>query len=188
MCRFWNTLYSSKSAVSNLPEFIIFAKSSLFSHATSCALCAKAKAACKPFDAERVRAKAKAEMARRSKVRKAKQQTDAEWKAEVLRKLDSLGELRGLRKDVRRIAVALEKLAGIEGKDSDEELFSWPESEGEVTEVQGGQEKGKQRENRSGRGDNEEETERQEEDKMEDVEEGSSRFSPVAYSVGTGIL
>jgi len=84
---------------------------------------------------ERTRAKAKAEMARRSKARKAKQQTDAEWKAEVLRKLDGLGELRGLRKDVRRIAVALEKLAGIEGKDSDEELFSWPESEGEVTEV-----------------------------------------------------
>jgi len=88
---------------------------------------------------------------------------------------------------MRRIAVALEKLAGIEGQDSDGELISWLESEGEVTEVQGGQEKGKQREDRLGRGDNEEETERQEEDKMEGVEEGS-RFSPVAYSVGTGIL
>jgi len=137
---------------------------------------------------EKAQAKAKTETARRSKARKAKQQIDAEWKAEVLRKLDGLGELRGLRKDVWRIAVALEKLAGIKGQDSDEELFSWPESKGKVTEVQGGQEKGKQREDRSGRGDNEEETERQEEDKMEGVEEGSSRFSPVAYSVGTRIL
>ena len=113
---------------------------------------------------------------------------DAEWKAEVLRKLNGLGELWGLRKDVRRIAVALEKLASIEGQDSDKKLFSWPESEGEVTEVQGVKEKGKQREDRSGEGDNEEETERQEENKMEGVEEGSSRFSLVAYSIGTRIL
>jgi len=54
---------------------------------------------------------------------------------ELLRKLDGLGELQGLRKDVRRIAVALEKLAGIKSRDSEEELLSWPESEGEVTEV-----------------------------------------------------
>jgi len=113
---------------------------------------------------------------------------DAEWKAKVLRKLNGLGELWGLRKDVQRIAVALEKLASIDGQDSDKELISWLESEEEVTEVQGGQEKGKQREDRSGGEDNEEETERQEEDRMEGVEEGSSRFSPVAYSVGTGIL
>jgi len=62
-------------------------------------------------------------MARRSKARKAKQQTDIEWKAEVLRKLEDLGELRSLRKDVQRIAVALEKLASIEGQDSNEELL-----------------------------------------------------------------
>jgi len=42
----------------------------------------------------------------------------------VSRKLEDLGELRGLRKDVQRIAVALEKLAGIESQDSDEELLS----------------------------------------------------------------
>jgi len=97
-----------------------------------------------------------------------------------------LGELWGLRKDVRRIAVALEKLAGIEGQDSDEELLSWPESEGEVIEVQGGKEKGKQREERLDREDKEEEMERQEENnKMESVEEGSNRFSLVAYSVST---
>jgi len=45
---------------------------------------------------------------------------DTEWKAEILRKLDGLSELSGLRKDIQRIAVALEKLASMEGKDSDE--------------------------------------------------------------------
>jgi len=106
-----------------------------------------------------------------------------------LRKLDSLGELQGLRKDVRRIAVALEKLAGIEVQDSDEELLSWLESEGEVTEVQGGKEKKNQREDRLDGEDKEEETKRQEEyNKIEGVEEGSSRFSLVAYSVGTRTL
>jgi len=127
-------------------------------------------------------------MARRSKARRAKQQTDAEWKAEVSRKLDSLGELQGLRKDVWRIAVALEKLAGIEVQDSDEELLSWPESKGEVTEVQGSREKGKQRKERLDGEDKEEETGRQEEgDEMEGVEEGGGSFSPVAFSVGTGV-
>jgi len=121
--------------VSNWPELLNFVEFFLFSYAISCAPCAKAKAACKLFDAERARAKAKAEAARRSKARKTKQQTDAEWKTEVLRKLDGLGELQGLRKDVRRIAVALERLAGIENPDSDEELLSWPESEGDITEV-----------------------------------------------------
>jgi len=65
--------------------------------------------------------KAKAKIAKRSNVRKAKQQTDAEWKVEILRKLDGLSELSGMRKDIQRIAVALEKLACIEGEDSDEE-------------------------------------------------------------------
>jgi len=65
--------------------------------------------------------KAKVETARRSNVRKAKQQTDTEWKAEILRKLDGLSELSSLRKDIRRIAVALEKLAGMEGEDSNKE-------------------------------------------------------------------
>jgi len=94
-----------------------------------------------------------------------------------------------LRRDVWRIAVALERLAGIEGQDSDEELILWSESEGEVTEVQGGKEKGKQRKERSDGEDKEEGMERQEENnKMEGVEQGSSRYSLVAYSVGTGIL
>jgi len=46
---------------------------------------------------------------------------DAEWKVEILRKLDSLSELSSMRKDIQRIAVALEKLAGIEGEDSNKE-------------------------------------------------------------------
>jgi len=58
-----------------------------------------------------------------------------EWKVEVLRKLEGLDELSGLRKDVQRITVALEALAGIEGQDSNEELISWLESEGKETEV-----------------------------------------------------
>ena len=163
----------------------------LYSHATSCAPCARAKAACKPFDAERARAKARAETVRRSRARKVKQQTDAEWKSEVSRKLEDLGELRELSKNVWRIAVVLEKLAGIEGNDSNKEHISWPESEGELMEVKGSKGKGKQREERLD-GENEEkemEAKEQEEDNgMEGVEDGSSRFSPAAYSVGTGIL
>jgi len=45
-----------------------------------------------------------------------------------------------------RIAVALEKLAGIKGNNSDKELLSWPESKGEETEVQGSKQREKQKE------------------------------------------
>ena len=107
---------------------------------------------------------------------------------EILRKLDGLSELSGLRKDVWRIAVALEKLAGMEEEDSDEERISWPESEGELTEVQESGEKGKQKEDRLDRAEGEEDVGGQEEKNgIEGVEEGST-FSPVAYSIGTGIL
>jgi len=137
---------------------------------------------------DKAQAKAKAEMARRSKARKMKQQMDVKWKAEVSRKLEGLGKLRGSRKDVWRITVALEKLAGIEGQDSDEELLSWPESKREVTEVQGGKEKGKQREERLDGEDEKKEMERQEKDDgMEGMEEESGNFSSVAYSVGIGV-
>jgi len=70
---------------------------------------------------DRAQAKAKVEMARRFNARKVKQQTDTEWKTEILRKLDGLSEISSMRKDIWRIAVALEKLAGIEGEDSNEE-------------------------------------------------------------------
>jgi len=125
-------------------------------------------------------------MARRSKARRAKQQTDTEWKAEVLWKLEGLDELSGLRKDVRRIAVALEKLAGIESQDSDEGQILWPKSGGEETEVQEGTEKGKQKQERSDGEDEENEMEEQEEgNKIEGVEEGGGSFSPVVFSVRT---
>jgi len=110
---------------------------------------------------------------------------------EVLRKLEDLGELRGLRKDICRIVVVLEKLAGIECDNSDEELLLWPESEEGKTEVQEGKKREKQKEKSLDKEGEEKEMEvgEQEEDNgMEGVEEGSSRFSPVAYSVGTGNL
>jgi len=60
---------------------------------TSCAPCAKAKAACKPFDADKACAKARVEVIWRSKARKTKQQMDAKWKVEVWGKLEELSEL-----------------------------------------------------------------------------------------------
>ena len=106
-----------------------------------------------------------------------------------MRKLDGLSELSGMRRDIQRIAVALEKLAGMEGKDSDKEQISWLKSEGELTEVQGSREKGKQKEEGVDGAEEEEETRRQEEENgMEGVEESVGNFSPVAYSVGTGNL
>jgi len=57
--------------------------------------------------------------------------------------LDKLSKLWGLRKDVWRIAVAMEKLVGIESQDSKEEQFLWLASEEEETEVQKSSEKGK---------------------------------------------
>jgi len=57
----------------------------------------------------------RAEAVWRSQARKMKQQTDTKWKAEVSKKLEDLSELQGLRKDIWRIVVVLEKLAGIGG-------------------------------------------------------------------------
>jgi len=86
-----------------------------------------------------------------------------------------------MRKDIWRIVVALEKLAGMEGEDSNEERISWPESEGELMEVQGSGEKGKQKKERVDRVEEEEETRRQEEEnRIEGVEEGGGDSSPVA--------
>jgi len=88
-------------------------------------------------------------MVQRSRARKMKQQTDIEWKVEVSRKLEDLSELRGLRKDIQRIVVALEKLVGVEGDDSNKQQILWPEAKGELTEVQRSKGKGKQRGERS---------------------------------------
>jgi len=86
--------------------------------------------------------------------------------------------------------VALEKLAGIRGQDSKKELISWPESEGEETEVQETRKKGKQgEEGTDGTEEGEREMVRQEKDnEMGGVEEGGSSFSPVTFFVGTRIL
>ena len=106
-----------------------------------------------------------------------------------MRKLEDLSELNGLRKDVQRIVVALEKLAGIEGQDFDEELLSWPEFKGEEMEIQGSKKKEKQKKKRIDGVEEEAQVGGQEEEnRIEGVEEGSSSFSPVAYSVGTGVL
>jgi len=121
----------------------------------------------------------------RSKARKVKQQIDAKWKAEISRKLEDLSELSRLRKDIWRIMVALEKLAGIEGQDSNEELLSWPESEGEETKVQGSKEKGKQKEKRIDGAEEEKVGGQEEKNGMEGIEERSNSFSLVMYSVGT---
>ena len=95
-------------------------------------------------------------------------------------KLDGLSELSGMRKDIQRIAVALEKLAGMEDEDSNKERISWPESEGELMEVQGSREKGKQKEERVDGVEEEEETRKQEEENgIEDMEESGGDFSPV---------
>jgi len=77
-------------------------------------------------------------------------------------------------------------MAGMRPKTPEDDLISWPEYEGEETEVQESTEKGKQREQRSDRAEDEGEVEGQEEeDAMEGVEEGSGGLSPVAYSVRT---
>ena len=92
MHEFHNSVHSSKFAVSfYLIFFCSFAE--FHSHATSCAPCAKAKAACKPFDADKACAKARVEVIWRSKARKTKQQMDVKWKVEVSGKLEELSEL-----------------------------------------------------------------------------------------------
>ena len=57
--RLQNFMYTSKFAISPLFKFCSFAK--FYSHATSYAPCAKAKAAYKPFDADQAQAKTRVE-------------------------------------------------------------------------------------------------------------------------------
>ena len=103
-----------------------------------------------------------------------------------MRKLEDLSELRGLRKDIQRITVALEKLAGIEDQNSNKKLLLWLESESEDTEVQGSKEKEKQRQEKIDGAEKEEVRGQEEKNRMEGMEERSSSFSPVAFSVSTG--
>ena len=112
-------------------------------NATSCSPCARAKAACKPFDADGARRKAKDETARRAQARKTKQRTDAEWKEQMLEKLGKVDELVI---QVRRVADALERIAGMRSKTPEDDIISWPESRGEETETLERMDKGKGRE------------------------------------------
>jgi len=153
-------------------------------NATSCSPCARAKAACKPFDADGARRKAKEETARRAQARKTKQRTDAEWKEQVLEKLGKVDELVV---QVWRVADALERMAEMRSKTPEDDLIFWPESGGEETETVERIDKGKQRaQSPDGAEDEGEVEEQEEENAMEGVEEGSSGLSPVTYSVGTG--
>jgi len=116
---------------------------SVFRNATSCSPCARAKAACKPFDADGARRKAKEETARRAQARKTKQRTDAEWKEQVLEKLGMVDELVV---QVQRVADALERIAGMRPKTPEDDIISWPESGGEEMETVERIDKGKGKE------------------------------------------
>jgi len=83
----------------------------------SCSPCARAKAACKPFDTDGAQRKAKAKTARRAQARKTKQQTDAKWKEQVLVKLEKMDELVI---QVWRVADALKRMAGMRPKTPEE--------------------------------------------------------------------
>jgi len=148
--------------------------------------CARAKAAYKPFDADGARRKAKEETARRAQARKKKQRTDAEWKEQVLEKLGKVDELVI---QVRRVADALERMAGMKSKTPEDDIISWPESGGEEMETVEKIDKGKGREVVEEECDNEPseidiENGGDESNGMEGVEEEVG--TPVAYSVRTG--
>ena len=121
-------------------------------NATSCSPCARAKAACKPFDVDGAWRKAKDETARRAQVRKTKQWTDTEWKEQVL---EMLGKVDELVVQVRRVVDVLERIAGMRSKTPENDIISWPESGGEETETLERMDKGKGREEVEGECDNE---------------------------------
>jgi len=119
------------------------------------------------------RRKTKEETARRAQARRTKQRTDAEWKEQVLEKLGKVDELVV---QVRRVADALERMAGVRSKTPEDNIISWPESGGEETETVEKIDKGKGREVVEEECDNEPsemdiEGEEDEHDGMEGVEE-----------------
>jgi len=82
-------------------------------------------------------------MARRAQARKTKQWMDAEWKKQVLEKLEKVDELVV---QVWRVADALERIAGMRSKTPEDNIISWPEFGGEETETLERMDKGKGRE------------------------------------------
>jgi len=69
-----------------------------------------------------------------------------EWKEQMLEKLGKVDELVI---QVQRVADVLERIAGMRLKTLEDDIISWPESEGEETETVERVNKGKQREQRS---------------------------------------
>jgi len=182
--KFWYLMLATRPSISFVSLEYFLADFHL-RNATSCSSCARAKAACKPFDADGARRKAKEETARRAQARKTKQRTDAEWKEQVLEKLGKVDELVV---QVRRVADVLERMAGVRSKTPEDDIISWPESGGEETETVERMGKGKGREVVEEECDNEPsemdiENGEDESNRMEEVEEVGT---PVAYSVGTG--
>jgi len=82
-------------------------------------------------------------MARRAQARKTKQWMDAEWKKQVLEKLEKMDELVV---QVWRVADVLERIAGMRSKTPEDNIISWPEFGGEETETLERIDKGKGRE------------------------------------------
>ena len=94
---------------------------------------------------------------------------------------------------VKRVVDALERIAEIRSKTLEDDLISQLASGGEETEtverIDKGKEKGKQKEERIDESEEKEEVRGQEEENtMEGMEERSSSFSLVTFSVGTGFL
>jgi len=100
--------------------------------------------------------------------------------------LEKLGKVDKLVIQVWRVADALERIAGMRSKTLEDDLISWPESGGEEMKTLEKIDKGKQRKQSLNGTEEEGEIERQEkENAMESIEERSSGFSPVVYSVRT---
>ena len=94
---------------------------------------------------------------------------------------------------VKRVVDALERIAEIRSKTLEDDLISQLASGGEETEtverIDKGKEKEKQKEERIDESEEKEEVRGQEEENtMEGMEERSSSFSLVTFSVGTGFL
>jgi len=77
MCQLWHIVFATGPSVSR-SSLEYFLADFNFGNATSCSPCARAKVACKSFDADGAQRKAKEETARRAQARKTEQRTDVE--------------------------------------------------------------------------------------------------------------
>jgi len=107
--------------------------------------------------------------------------------------LEKLKKIDELVIQVKRVADALERIAGIRSKTPEDNLISWLVSGGEeietVERIDKEKEKGKQKKKRIDRSEEKEEVrEQKKENAMEGMKERSSSFSLVVFSIGTGFL